>query len=349
MSIIREPFGRLPSAEKADLYTITNASGASISVSTLGAGLVRVLAPDRNGNLGDVVLGYEEAAPYTNADNGYQGLVVGRVANRIASGRFMLDGIEYNLPKNQDNCLCLHGAGRLSFHLWQVDAHTDNSITLSFFSPDMEDGFPGNFTCTVTYTLTEDNTVRIQYKAEADRRTVANVTNHAYFNLACDESTIHDHLLTVNADDYLETGAHIMPTGERKPVAGTPLDFTSPRRIGTFIDSDFPPIVEVGGYDHCFCLRNEKGEFAQCARLEEQQSGRVLEVWTDLPAVQVYTSNSLADSMGKYGLRSGLRRGVCLETQLYPDAPNQPSFPSCYIDENNPLVTTTEFRFSALK
>lgn len=349
MSIIREPFGMVPEEGKVDLYTLSNSSGASISVSTLGAGLVRVCMPGKDGTLGDVVLGYDNPVDYLNPDNGYQGLVVGRVANRIAAGRFVLDGIEYNLPKNCNNCLCLHGAGRLSFHLWKVESHTDSTITLSFFSPDMEDGFPGNFTCVVTYTLTEDNTVRVAYKVTSDCKTVANVTNHAYFNLACDESDINNHYLMVNADAYLETGEGIVPTGGQKAVAGTPLDFTSLKRIGDTIQSDFPDMVAVEGYDHCFCLRNEKGQFAQCARLEERESGRVLEVWTDLPAVQVYAANCLADSMGKYNLKSGYRRGICLETQLYPDAPNHPEFPSCYVDEAEPFETTTEFRFSVLK
>lgn len=349
MSIIREPFGRLSSGEKADLYTIKNQAGASISVSTLGAGLVRVCMPDRDGKPGDVVLGYDNPVDYLDADNGYQGLVVGRVANRIAGGRFILDGIEYNVPKNQDNCLCLHGAGRFSFHLWSVEKHTDNSIRLGFFSPDMEDGFPGNFTCFVTYTLTDDNTVRIAYHASADRKTVANLTNHAYFNLACDESSINDHYLMVNADTYLETGEGIIPTGGKKDVAGTPMDFTSLKRIGDTIESEFEDMIAVKGYDHCYCLRNQKGTFAQCARLEERQSGRALEVWTDMPAVQVYAANCLADSMGKYGLKSGYRRGLCLETQLYPDGPNHAEFPSCYIDENDPMDTVTEFRFSTFK
>lgn len=346
MSIIREPFGQLPSGDKIDLYTIKNKNGASIRVSTLGAGLVSIMMPDRNGVLGDVILGYDNPTDYIDPDHGYQGLVVGRVANRIANGRFVLDGIEYNLPKNQNNCLCLHGAGRLSFHQWVVDSHTDNTITMSFFSPDMEDGFPGNFTCVTTYTLTDDNTVRINYTASSDCKTVANITNHAYFNLSCDESTVHDHYLMVNADKYTETDENIIPTGGFTPLAGTPMDFTVPKRIGDTIDIGFPDITAVGGYDHCFCLRNEKGQFAQCARLEEKGCGRVLEVYTDLPAVQVYTANSMVDSIGKNGLKTGFRRGICLETQLYPDAPNKPDFPSCYIDENDPLVTTTEFRFS---
>ncbi|MCC8023282.1 MAG: galactose-1-epimerase, partial [Clostridiales bacterium] len=226
MGMKKTLFGTIPGEGDVQLYTITNAQGASISVSTLGAGLVRLLMPDRNGVLGDCVLGYDFPDPYLDARNGYQGLVVGRFANRIAGGRFHIDGIEYNVPKNQDNCLCLHGAGRLSFHNWNEVQSTDNSLTLSFFSPDMEDGFPGNFTCTVRYILTAANTVRIEYRVESDRRTIANVTNHAYFNLACDERTIDDHLLTVHADYYTETDEHIVPTGNLKPLQDTPLDFT---------------------------------------------------------------------------------------------------------------------------
>lgn len=346
MSIIREPFGTLDDGCKVDTFTIKNNSGAKLVLSTLGAGIVKILMPDKDGVLGDCVLGHNDPKLYAIPDNGYQGLTVGRVANRIGNGRFVLDGIEYNVPRNCNNCLCLHGAGRFSFNTWEVEGTTDNSVTFSFFSPDMEDGFPGNFTCKLTYTLTEENIVRLDYIASADTKTVANLTNHAYFNLACDNSKIHDHILMLNSDFYTETDESIIPTGNFKTVKDTPMDFTSAKKIGDGIDSDFEDIVAVGGYDHCFCLRNNKGEFALAARLEDEVSGRVLEVYTDMPGVQVYTCNGMPESQGKDGVNPGYRRGVALETQLYPDTPNKPDFPSCYIDENEPLVTTTEFRFS---
>lgn len=349
MSIVKEAFGTVHEDEPVALYTITNGQGASISISTLGAGLVRVLMPGKDGALGDCILGYDSPQPYLNPDHGYQGLIVGRCANRIAEGRFTLDSIEYNLPKNHNNCLCLHGAGRLSFNVWTVEETGDHYITLSFFSPDMQDGFPGDFTALVRYTLTQDNTVRIEYTATTDRKTICNMTNHAYFNLACDASTVDDHALMINADYYTETDENIIPTGHLKPLAGTPMDFTELRRIGDGIDAAYQDIIDVRGYDHCFCLRNKKGEFSQCAVLEHSGSGRRLEVYTDMPAVQVYTANWMVDSVGKYGLPTGYRRGICLETQMYPNSPNQPKFPSVVIDEENPFESVTEFRFSVIK
>ena len=350
MSITKTSFGVVNGNVDIDLYTITNKAGASISVSTLGAGLVKIMMPSKNGNLVDCILGYDKAEDYMDPDRGYQGLVIGRCANRIAGGKFTLNGVEYNITKNLNNCLTLHGAGRLSFNKWSVEEidESENAIMLSFFSPDMEDGFPGNFTCIVRYTLTEDNVVRIEYNAASDVKTIANITNHAYFNLTGEEGTIDDHYLKVNADYYTETGENIIPTGDLAPVENTPLDLTTIKRIGDGLHSDFADVVAVGGYDHCFCLRNKKGEFAECAVLEERNTGIRLTAYTDMPAVQVYTSNCMIDSIGKDGKKTSKFSGVCLETQMYPNAVNQPKFPSVEIDADHPLETTTEFRFTII-
>lgn len=348
MSIIRENFGTIPNGEKIDLITITNESGASISVSTLGAGLVRVIMPDKNNQLGDCILGFDNPTDYLDPDKGYQGLVVGRVANRIANGRFTLDGIEYNVTKNSDNRLCLHGAGRFSFNQWNIIETTDESVTLSFFSPDMQDGFPGDFICVTKYTLTEDNTVRIEYKASSDRKTIASLTNHSYFNLSCDESLIHDHYMKVNADSYLETSAEGVPSGEILSVDDTPMNFREFHQIGERIDEDFPALNNGKGYDHCYVINSKPREFTECAVLEDRKSGRRMSVYTDMPAMQIYTANCLGECMGKNGLKSGFRRAVCFETQFQTDFPNQPDFMQGIIDENEPLITKTEFRFSVI-
>lgn len=346
---VKEFWDCLPDGRKVDLYTLTTDDGASVSIATLGGGLIKMMMPDSNGNLGDCILGFEKAAPYLDQNNGYLGLLVGRVANRIGGGSFTLDGVKYTLPINDNGVNCLHGANRLSYNIWTVEDAADDHLTLSFFSPDMEDGFPGNFNCVVTYTLTEDHTLRIAYKATSDKKTYVNLTNHAYFNLACNEDTIYEHILQLNADKYTVIDQYSIPTGENRPVAQTAMDFTTPKRLGQDIHSDMPDVQAVGGYDHNFCLRNAEGEFAQAVIFSEPVSGRRLEVWTDMPGIQIYTSNFLAEEMGKHGLKNGLHRGCCFETQRYPDAPNKPDFPSAILMPGDVFETVTEFRFSVNK
>lgn len=339
----------LPEGHPVDLYTLTTDDGASITISTLGGGIINLYMPDKDGHLGDVVLGFEHPVPYLNPDNGYMSLLVGRVANRIRNGAFVLDGMDYSLPLNDNGLNCLHGNGRLSYNQWEVVEAADDHLTLMFFSPDMEDGFPGNFTCHVTYTLTEDHTLRIAYKASSDTKTYVNLTNHAYFNLACDESKVYDHIVQINADHYTVIDETNAPTGALAPVKDTPMDFTAPRPIGEGILSDMPAIVATKGIDHNFCLRNEEGTFAQAAIFTDPKSGRRMEVWTDMPGMQVYTSNFLAEDMGKHGLMNGQHRGCCFETQRYPDAPNCPEFPSALLMPDQVFETVTEYRFDIVK
>lgn len=349
MSITKKLFGKL-NGNNIDLYTITNKSGASVSIQTLGGGIQSLMMPDRNGKMGDVVLGFDEPELYTDTDLGFQGLLVGRVANRIRDAKFKIDGAEYKLPQNQGTWT-LHGGGRFSFTPWEVKETTDSSITLSKFSPDMEDGFPGNFTLTVKYTLTEENTLRLEYTVLSDKKTVANPTNHAYFNLSCNpDKTIEEHYLKINADYFTETDDSQLPTGELGELKGTMMDFSEMHKIGDKIDEPFRAIIDGIGYDNNYCLRNKPGEFAEAAVLYDEESGRKMTVYTNLPGVQLYCGGWLAkeNNPGKANGKVTFRRGAALETQFYPDSVNFPEkFPFAYVEANKEFKTTTEFRFTA--
>lgn len=351
MSISKSIFGTLDDGKEVELYTITNKSGASVSLMTLGGGIQSLKVPDKNGILGDVVLGFDEVKHYVNPDFGYQGLLVGRFANRIRDGKFTIDGTTYNTPKNQGTWT-LHGGGRFSFSIWQVKETTDNSVSFEFFSPDMEDGFGGNFTLTVKYTFTDDNILRLDYTVLSDKKTVANPTNHTYFNLSCDGGkTIENHLLQVNADKFTETDSSQLPTGELGEVEGTMLDFRQLHKIGDKINEPFRAVLDDVGYDNNYCLYNKEfGKMAQAAILADEESGRKLEVWTDLPGIQLYCGGWLekTGTIGKANSPVTYRRGVALETQFYPDSVNHPNFPFEYVEPDKEFKTTTQFRFSVM-
>lgn len=349
MSVTKKLFGTLADGTEVELYTITNKSGASVSLQTLGGGIQALNVPDRNGKLSDVVLGFDEPQPYMDCDLGYQGLLVGRVANRIRDAKFSFDGTEYHLPANQGTWT-LHGGGRFSFTVWNVKETTDNSVTFEKFSPDMEDGFPGNFTLTAKYTFTEDNILRLEYTVLSDKKTVANPTNHAYFNLSGNNTaTIENHYLRINADYFTETDADQLPTGELGEVKGTMMDFNEMHKIGDKIDEPFRAIIEGIGYDNNYCLNKEPRDFTEACVLYDEESGRQLEVYTDLPGIQVYCGGWLAKD-GNPGKANGdvtYRRGIALETQFYPDSVNHPNaFPFEYVQPNEEFKTVTEFRFS---
>ena len=351
MSITKTLFGKMEDGTAVDLYTITNKNGASVSLQTLGGGIQALNVPDRNGKLADVVLGFDEPQPYVIGDLGFQGLLVGRVANRIRDAKFKIDGTEYNTPANQGTWT-LHGGGRFSFTVWDVKETTENSITFEKFSADMEDGFPGNFTLTVKYTFTEDNILRLEYTVLSDKKTVANPTNHAYFNLSGkDSETIDNHYLKINADYFTETDDSQLPTGKLGEVKGTMMDFTAMHKIGDRIDEPFRAIIDGIGYDNNYCLRNKEiGKLAQAAILAHEESGRKMEVWTDLPGVQLYCGGWLEKdyTLGKGNSIVKFRRGAALETQFYPNSLNLNNFPFKYVEPNKEFKTTTEFRFSIL-
>ncbi len=351
MSLEKSLFGYINENEAVYLYKITNKSGASVTLQTLGAGIQSLYVPDGNGILADVVLGFDKPQDYLNPDYGYQGLTVGRWANRIRDGKFTFKGREYDTPKNQGTWT-LHGGGRFSFTNWEAEETGEDFVTFKRFSPDGEDGFPGDFTMRVKYTLTEDNILRIEYTVNSPTDTVANPTNHTYFNLSGDDSkTIEGHYLEIPADYFTETDESQLPTGGLGEVKGTMMDFTCPHKIGDMIDTPFRAIIDGIGYDNNYCLRNKNGAFALAARLEERASGRRLEVYTDLPGIQLYCGGWLKKdySAGKGSNIVKFRRGVALETQFYPDTVNFPDkFPFWYVKAGEEFKTVTEFRFSTI-
>lgn len=343
-------FGTLADGTKIDLYKITNKNGAYAQLQTLGAGIHSLYMPDKNGVIADVVLGFDDVKDYVNPDYGYQGLIVGRWANRIRDAKFTFNGKEYNTPANQGTWT-LHGGGRFSFTAWDVDEIGDDYVIFSKFSPDMEDGFNGNFTMKVKYTLTDDNTLRIEYTILCDEDTVANPTNHAYFNLSGNnEETVEDHYLYIDADYFTETDSDQLPTGELGEVKDTMMDFTYSHKIGDKIDEPFRAIIDGIGYDNNYCLNHKNFTLQKAAVLEHKESGRKMEVYTDLPGIQLYCGGWLSKDYtnGKGNNIVKYRRGAALETQFYPDTVNlADKFPAKFVKANEPFVTVTEFRFSA--
>lgn len=344
MSITKELFGTTPDGKQVDKYIIKNSSGASAEIITYGATLQSVFVPDKNGKLDDVLIGFDDLKGHMERSD-YQGMLVGRYANRLADAKFSIDGTEYNVTKNQDGILCLHGGGEFSHAVWTVEQVGDNSVTLSYFSPDGTEGFPGNVTTEVVYTFTEDNAVVMNYSAVSDKATVINLTNHAYFNLGGYASgDILGHLLQVKASRFTVTDSNSIPTGELRSVKGTPFDFTSPKTIGREIHADYDQLTMCKGYDHNFCL-NVHADDEPVAIAAEPISGRVLEVYTDLPGVQLYCGNFLDNIDGKGGTKMNQHSGFCLETQVYPDTPNHPDFPQCTVAPNVKFSTFTIFKF----
>ncbi len=345
MKTKREHFGRLADGTAVELFTLTNASGLEARIMTYGAILVSLKVPDRNGVLADVNLGFDGLAGYLGT-HPYFGAVIGRYANRIAKARFALDGVEYRLASN-NNGNTLHG-GIKGFDkvVWKaepVKVAYGTGVKLTYLSRDMEEGFPGNLSVTVVYTLTDTNELEIRYEATTDKTTPVNLTNHAYWNLKGEgQGDVLGHRLQIEADKItaVDSAANLIPTGEIVPVAGTPFDFTSLHAIGERIAK-----VE-GGYDHNFVLRSGGGALALAARVEEPASGRVLEIWTDQPGIQLYTGNFLDGTVvGKGGRAYGKHFAFCLETQHFPDSPNQPNFPTTILRPGQTYRTVTVHKF----
>jgi len=342
------PFGKMPSGQEVDLFTLTNSKGIEAGIITYGARLVSLKTPDRSGHFADIVLGFDNMDGYLK-ENPYFGAVVGRYGNRIAKGAFTLDGKAYTLARNNgDNSL--HG-GVKGFDkvLWAArDVTTSGApgVEFTYLSPDGEEGYPGNLLAKVTYILSDDNQLKIEYSATTDKTTVVNMTNHAYYNLS-GAPDILNHVLTIDADRFTPVDAGLIPTGELKPVQGTPFDFRKPTAIGARINDNDPQLKLGGGYDHNFVLNHPEREMGLAARVTDPKSGRVLEVQTTEPGVQFYSGNFLDGTIhGKGNKEYGKRSGFCLETQHYPDSPNKPSFPSTVLRPNDRYTTTTVLRFS---
>lgn len=320
---------------------------------TYGATLVSLKVPDRAGKFDDVTLGFDSLANY-EGDTHYMGQVIGRYANRIAKGRFTLNGVEYKLAANNgENHLHggLRGFDKVVWKARPLNTKTGSAVEMTYVSRDGEEGYPGTLTVRVVYTLTEANELKLDYSATTDKDTVVNLTNHAYFNLAGHGAgEILDHLLTVNADRFTPTDPGSIPTGELRPVRGTPFDFRRATAVGARIGQDEEQLKFGNGYDHNFVVNGRNGVLRLAARASEPKSGRVMEVWTTEPGVQLYTGNFLfpgGEGVGKGGAVYRRRHGFCLETQHYPDSPNRPGFPSTVLRGGGRFRSTTVYKFSA--
>jgi len=345
--ITKQSWGALPSGESIDLYTLRNGKGVETTISNFGGRIVTLKVPDRAGKFEDVVLGYDTLEPYTKP-NPFFGTLVGRYANRIANGEFTLNGKKYTLLKN-NGPNSLHGGGKgFDKKAWKADVTANNGLQLSYLSKDGEEGYPGNLSTTVTYSLGDDNGLRIDYEATTDADTVLNLTNHSYFNMAGHaHGAILDHQLLLNADKFTPVNANLIPTSELRSVEGTPFDFRKPMAIGARIDAPDEQIKFAKGYDHNFVVNRTGGEPTLAARVTDPQSGRVMEVLTTQPGVQLYTANHIEGEIkGKAGAIYHFRSAYCFETQHFPDTPNQPSFPTAVLKPGQKFHETTIFRFS---
>ena len=335
--------------KQVDLYILTNKNGLEVKITTYGGAVVSLKVPDKNGVFADVVLGFDKLADYWNSPP-YIGTIIGRFANRIAQGRFTLNGVEYKLAAN-NGVNHLHGGvtgfDKVLWQAWSVKTSNGVGVALSYLSRDGEEGYPGNLSVKVIYTLTEANELRIEYLAESDKDTVVNLTNHSYFNLA-GNGDILGHLLQINAGYFTPTDAKAIPTGELRSVKGTPFDFTQLTAIGARLKEDDEQIKFGQGYDHNFVVNGPAGTLRQAARVIEPKSGRVMDVLTTEPGVQFYSGNYLDGSkIGKGGQPIGLHAGFCLETQHFPDSPNQPQFPVTTLKKGAKFTSTTIYKFSS--
>lgn len=345
MLIEKRAFGRNSKGEAATVFCFENKNGMRMEVSDFGATLRTLLVPDGNENFVDVVLGYDDPAGYEGPGRTFFGATVGRNANRIGGARFTLNEKEYQLDAN-DGANNLHsGFDFYNYRIWQVKGIEDNSITFSLHSPHGDQGYPGALDLDVTYTLREDNAVQIDYLGLPDEDTVINVTNHSYFNLnGHDSGSIEQHVLWLDADYFTRTNAQLIPTGELVPVDGTPMDFRTAKAVGRDINQPYEALIYGKGYDHNWCLNNA-GKFSKVARLTGDQSGITMEVYTDLPGVQIYSDNNPLEEPCKQGIVHSFRQGICFETQFYPDAPNHKNFPSSVCPGGTQFKSTTVYKF----
>jgi len=343
MGIKQESFGLTRDGQPVDAFILENAKGVKVKLINYGAAIVSVLAPDRSGRLADVVLGFDSMDGYQGANNPHIGCCCGRYANRIANGRFTLDGTEYQLAIN-NGPNALHG-GNIGFDkkVWAAEIARD-SVKMSLISEDGDEGYPGTLRVDLVYSLNADGELRMDYTATTDRKTVINLTNHSYFNLA-GGGTVRKHVIRINADTYTVINGNMIPTGELRPVAGTAMDLRIPTPIGRNIDA-----VEGLGYDHNYCINQAaEGELTLAAQVTEPESGRKLECWTTEPGIQFYTGNFLNGVQGKGGAYYNKQEGFCLETQHYPDSPNQPAFPSTVLEPGQTYTQTCIYKFTAAR
>ena len=350
-SINSQPFGEVD-GKPVEVYTLSNESGASVSITNYGATVTKLIVPDKDGKMGDVVLGFDTVAEYVEKSP-YFGCIAGRYANRIAKGKFTLDGKEYTLAINNGPNALHGGLKGFDKQIWSASIGNDGSnptLSLSYTSPDGEEGYPGNLATTVTYTWTQDNALHIDYKATTDAPTVLNLTNHSYFNLAGEGSkTVLDHKLQINAEHYNPIDPTSIPTGIA-PVKGTPFDFTTATVIGERIDQENEQLKNGIGYDHNFVMKDSRdGKMGVAAIVTEATSGRILTVSTTEPGIQFYSGNFLDGPAGKGGKIYNHRSALCLESQTFPDSPNQKEFPSPILRPGETYTQTTIYQLSVAK
>ena len=333
--------------KRTALYVLKNVNGMEVCITNYGGRIVSIMVPDRDGKMTDVVLGYDHITDYTSSKGNF-GALIGRYGNRIAKGLFTLDGVEYQLPKN-NNGNCLHGGPEgFDTQMWDAVQTDHKTLELFYLSKDGEAGFPGNLNVKVTYTLTDDNALDIRYDATTDKVTVVNLTNHSYFNLSgVAGSNILDHLILINADRYTVVDEQLIPTSELTPVEGTPMDLRELTIIGALIDEPFEQLVLGGGFDHNWVL-NTAGDVTKLAcKVISEVSGICMEVYTNEPGVQFYAGNFMGGTdTGKCGVTYPRRGALCLETQHYPDSPNQPDFPNTVLRPGEKYLSRCIYKFS---
>lgn len=348
MGMKKSVFGKTSKGEVVHLVTVTNQNGMSMEVMDYGATLVAVSAPDRDGRMDDILLGFDDVLDYEKS-TAYHGATVGRNANRVDRAVFSINGKEYFMEKNEGENVCHSGPRSYSCRMWEMELlEEENSVSFHLVSPNMDQGFPGNFEVTVIYTLTEDNAVKIHYQGKADQDTMVNMTNHSYFNLNGQNSgkNVENHLVMLDAESFTPVREDLIPTGEIRPVEGTPMDFRTPKALGRDLHEDYEQLKIGSGYDHNFILNHYDGTIRKVAEIEEPESGRVMEVLTDLPAIQVYSGNYLPGGpAGKNGAVYVERSGLALETQYCPDAIHHENFLSPILKSGETYDTTTIYKF----
>lgn len=350
VTISKTAFGITTDSIQVDSYTLKNEKGMEVTIITYGGIITSLKVPNKNNVFEDVVLGYDSLAQYIKSTP-YFGAIIGRYGNRIAKGKFTLEGTEYTLAVN-DGPNHLHGGvkgfDKVVWNATEVKGDSTASLKLTYVSKDMEEGYPGNLEVVVTYTLTNDNTLEVVYEAATDKKTIVNLTQHSYFNLSADFSkTILDHEITINADTFIPVDATLIPTGKLADVANTPFDFRVAKTVGKDIEVENEQLKRGLGYDHCWVLNNQNEGMRLTSTAYHPESGRFLEIYSDEPGIQFYTGNFLDGTLpSKQGGTYAHRTGFCLETQHYPDSPNQKDFPSTVLNPEEKYSTKTLFKFS---
>ena len=345
MSIEKSLFGTTKGGQDVYAYTIRNKNGMGAVVLTYGGALQALYVKDKHDKTRDVLVGFDDLQGFEERSD-YQGVLVGRYANRIAGGRYTVNGETVQVTQNEKNITCLHGGGEFSSAVWTAKVLAENAVEVSYTSPDGAEGFPGEMTASVVYTLTDDNALTLSYKASCTKDSFINLTNHAYFNLGgFDSGTVLGTQLCIHASHYTPTDANSIPTGELRDVTGTAFDFRTAKAIGQDIGAKDEQLILCGGYDHNYCL--DGGKDSPAVEAFDPHSGIRMKLFTTLPGVQLYTGNFLNGTIGKKGLPMYKHAGFCLETQFYPDTPNRPEFPACLYKAGTVYTSETTMQFEA--